>query len=112
MCSKNLLNEILQKIAVETKNIYGSKLESVILFGSYARGDYNDESDIDILLLVDLPETELVNYRRLIEALCGQLLFEYGIVVSAIEKDLNTYNKYSKALPFYMNIQKEGVKIA
>lgn len=112
MCTKSQLNEILQKIGSETKAIFGEKLNSVILFGSYARGDFNDESDIDVLILVDLPPKKLANYRAHIDSLCGELLFEYGIVVSAIEKDLKTYNRYSDVLPFYKNIVKDGVKIA
>ncbi|MBQ6707656.1 MAG: nucleotidyltransferase domain-containing protein [Clostridia bacterium] len=112
MCTKNQLNEILQKVATESKNIFGEALDSVILFGSYARGDFDDESDIDILMLVDLPSEDLKNYREKIDSLCGTLLLEYGIVISAIEKDLETFNQYAQILPFYKNIAREGVKIA
>lgn len=112
MCTKNQLNEILQKVAKESKNIFGEALASVILFGSYARGDFDDESDIDVLLLVDLPSEVLAGYREKVDSLCGTLLLEYGIVISAIEKDLETYNQYSQVLPFYKNIEREGVKIA
>ncbi|MBE6774170.1 MAG: nucleotidyltransferase domain-containing protein [Ruminococcaceae bacterium] len=112
MCTKNQIDEILLKIATESKNIFGEALDSVILFGSYARGDFDEESDIDILMLVDLPSDVLMNYRERIDSLCGTLLLEYGIVVSAIEKDLETYNKYSQVLPFYKNIARDGVKIA
>ena len=112
MCTKNQLNEITQKVAQESKKIFGSSLNSVILFGSYARGDYDEDSDIDVLILVDLPSNELSNYRTHIDSLCGNLLLEYGIVVSAIEKDTETYHRYASVLPFYKNIEKDGVKIA
>ena len=112
MCTQNQLIEITQRVADESKNIFGSKLNSVILFGSYARGDFDEDSDIDVLILVDLPSDELSNYRTHIDSLCGTLLFEYGIVVSAIEKDTETYHRYSDVLPFYKNIEKEGVRIA
>ena len=112
MCTKNQLDEILQKVASESKNIFGEALDSVVLFGSYARGDYDEESDIDILILVDLPSDILSKYRGDIDSLCGTLLWEYGVVVSAIEKDLETFNQYAQILPFYKNIAREGVKIA
>ena len=112
MCTQNQLSEILQNVAAESKKIFGSNLNSVILFGSYARGDYDEESDIDVLILVDLPSDELPAYRTHIDSLCGKLLLTYGIVVSAIEKDTETYNRYASILPFYKNIEKEGVKIA
>ena len=112
MCSQSQLNEILQKVSLKSKEIFGSLLDSVILFGSYARGDYDEESDIDILILADISPDRLSDYREHIDTLCGDLLWEYGIVISAIEKDTETYNRYSNILPFYKNIAKEGVKIA
>lgn len=112
MSTKSQLNEIMQRTAAELKKLFGSKLDSVILFGSYARGDFDEDSDIDILILVDLPAEKLSAYHAEIDSLCGSLLFEYGIVVSAIEKDIKTYNKYANILPFYKNIAKDGVKIA
>lgn len=91
MCTKNQLSEITDSLVVESKKIFGNKLNSVILFGSYARGDYDGESDIDIMILVDLPTEELSEYRAHIDSLCGALLMKYGVVVSAIEKDTETY---------------------
>ena len=35
-------------------DVYGKDLKDIILFGSYARGDNNDESDMNIMVLVDL----------------------------------------------------------
>ena len=112
MCTKNQLSEILRQISAGSKTVFGEKLHSVILFGSYARGDYTEESDIDVLILVDLSPEELSKYRTHIDSLCSEVLINYGVVVSAIEKDLISYNKYSNALPFYKNIEREGVKIA
>ncbi|MBQ6885460.1 MAG: nucleotidyltransferase domain-containing protein [Clostridia bacterium] len=112
MCTQNQLNSILQKFEQEAKAIFGDRLVSIVLFGSYARGDFDEESDIDILILADMSSEELSSYRGRIDTLCGDLLWEYGIVVSAIEKDVETYSKYSNILPFYKNIEQEGVKIA
>lgn len=112
MCTQSQLNEILQKVALKSKEIFGSSLNSVILFGSYARGDYDEESDIDILILADISSDRLSDYREHFDTLCGDLLWEYGIVISAIEKDIETYNRYANILPFYKNISKEGIKVA
>ena len=38
------------------RKIYGSHLKTVILYGSYARGDYKADSDIDIMILLDLSD--------------------------------------------------------
>lgn len=55
MTIKTLLADYLAEI----QKIYGLHLKSVILYGSYARGDYTPESDVDIMILVDLPDDEL-----------------------------------------------------
>ena len=54
MAIQTLLSEYLSEI----QKIYGIHLKSVILYGSYARGDYTADSDIDIMILVDLSDEE------------------------------------------------------
>ncbi len=112
MCAENQLKQVLDTVFENAKEIFGTALHSVILFGSYARGDYDDESDIDIMILADVPAEKILTYRDKIDKLCGYLLYEHGIVVSITEKDISTFYRYVDILPFYQNIQKEGVKIA
>lgn len=50
---------LIYKFAQIIQLLLGSDLYAIILYGSYARGDYNNSSDIDIMILVDLPETEI-----------------------------------------------------
>ena len=66
MCNKSTLDVLLKETSIELKNIFGEKLNSVILYGSYARGDYDSESDIDVMALVDLEKSELAKYRRIV----------------------------------------------
>ena len=47
---KNAIEQFLQGL----NKILGKRLKKVILYGSYARGDYNNSSDIDIMILTDL----------------------------------------------------------
>lgn len=112
MCTQAMLTEILNKIVSYSKDIFENKLTDVILFGSYARGDFDEESDVDVLIVADLPSEEMQIYRDRLDSICGEMLFDYGVLVSIIEKDYDTYNRYSQILPFYKNIAKEGVKIA
>ena len=48
----NIQNAI-NKFVEESKKILGKRIKKIILYGSYARGDYNNSSDIDILVLTD-----------------------------------------------------------
>lgn len=48
------MKELLDKYIAEIKKIYGTHLQEVILYGSYARGDFKEDSDIDIMILLDI----------------------------------------------------------
>ena len=54
----------LKQYTEEIAKIYGKHLKSVILYGSYARGDYTEDSDIDIMILLDLTDMEIKSYRH------------------------------------------------
>ena len=47
------LKGILEKYVKDIHQLYGNDLKTVILYGSYARGDFGPDSDIDIMILVD-----------------------------------------------------------
>lgn len=112
MCDELQLKSLLVSVVGNAKDIFGSKLHSVILYGSYARGDFDDESDVDIMIVADIPSDECWSYnKRLIEKNV-QLEIDSDIVISTHTVDLTTFNKYRNVLPFYRNVTREGIKIA
>lgn len=112
MCTENQLNKLLKTVSARSKEIFKENLNTVILYGSYARGDYDSESDVDIMIIVNLPKEKLCEFRKELDNLCGSLLYDYGVVVSITERDAETYYRYIDVLPFYQNINRDGVKIA
>ena len=112
MCSEYTLREILTKLKDEAVKVYGSKLKELILYGSYARGDNDDESDIDVMLILDIPiETEL-EYSRLITDAVVDLNLEFDVVISSLIESKEKYDKFKDINPLFINIEKEGIKIA
>ena len=57
------INSILEEFIEGAKNILGNRMKKIILYGSYARGDYKKDSDIDIMILTDLNDEEISEYR-------------------------------------------------
>ncbi len=49
MCTRSELQALLREVSHASSKLYGDKLNKIILYGSYARGDQTEESDIDIM---------------------------------------------------------------
>lgn len=111
MCNKTTLDLLLRETGAKLTRVFGSKLDGVILYGSYARGDYDDESDIDVMALIDMDKSDLCKYRRTVSSLANDIDLKYGVLLSIKLQDKSTFIKYQNALPFYKNILKEGVSV-
>ena len=105
----NKIDKILKQFISQVSNLIGNRLKKVILYGSYARGDYGKNSDIDIMILTDFNDEELVEYRMKIRDLACDLELENDIIISPIVRNIEKYNNRINVIPFYMNVQKEGV---
>lgn len=106
------IQEVVQKFAEEAKKIYGTKLMEIILYGSCARGDFSRDSDIDIMILLNVPEDDINSERKRIYDVSDKLDLEYDVVLAPVFQTYQIYQKYMSASSFYQNIQREGVKIA
>lgn len=112
MCTQNELQIILKKIVKVYREVYGDNIVKVILYGSYSRGDYENDSDIDIVAIVngnrELLQKQLV---RVWDA-SSDLELEYETIVSPTVIPYEEYMKYKNDLPYYRNIDREGVEIS
>lgn len=106
---KKDIDEIINQINSQLKKKFKEKLDKIILFGSYARGDYDNESDIDILVLVE--DVELKKYNDEIVDFEVDLTIKYGILPSIILRNTNYFNENKEVIPFFRSVEKEGVEI-
>ena len=100
---------ILIDFSEEVKKILGKSLRKIILYGSYARGDYTENSDIDIMILTTLTDKEIEKIESNIYNLAFDFLMDYGVDISVVIKNEEQFNYWLGALPFYNNVQREGV---
>jgi len=99
-----------KKILFKIKEII-SGLEpqaTIILYGSYARGNNNKESDIDLLILVDKDHLSYPDQQRIKDPLYD-LEFETGKVISPLIFMRQDWEGRHSITPFYQNIKKEGI---
>ncbi len=107
-----LAEKIIKEVYSKSFQLFGNLLHDVYLYGSYARGDYEVGSDIDILLTVDLDYLEIEKYTEKVAHISTELSLENDIYVSITVKPLNIFVKYSNILPYYKNVLNEGIRYA
>lgn len=101
--------EILQMFISDVKKELGDSLKKIILYGSYARGDYKSNSDIDIMILTSLEEKDIRKYEEDIADAAFEIQMCSGKDISVIVKNEKHFEYWLGALPFYNNVKKDGV---
>lgn len=102
---------LIERYADGIHGIYGSDLASVILYGSYARGDYNDNSDIDIMILLNLSNEEVVETRGRVWDFTYDFNMDNDTDIAAVIAGVDHFNYWREAYPFYRNIAEEGRRV-
>jgi predicted nucleotidyltransferase len=101
---KTLVDRLYQK--------YGDNLLRVVLFGSKARGDFDEESDLDVLVVLHLVGGGYWEHRRQISAIAYELELEYSVVFSLVVMDQLEYAEMRGAnLLINRNIQQDGIEL-
>lgn len=99
---------IVAEFRTRLQQLYGERLEQVILFGSQARGDAVEGSDIDVMIVlkgeVDVGE----EITRTTES-CAELSLAHDVVISTIF--MSAYRFAHGQSPLLLNVQREGVAI-
>lgn len=105
------IDVLLKHYTKELCYIYGEHLKVVLLYGSYARGYFKENSDIDIMILVDLSEEAIKEYGKKLSDLTFDYNIDYDLMVMPIVKNMNHFKYWLSAYSFYKNVQQEGVTL-
>ena len=103
------IDGVKRDIVNKALEILGDDLFKIILFGSYARGDYEEDSDVDIMMLLNCSRNDLPKFRQMISGMAGSISLNNNVTVSLLLNDKNTFYDKMEILPFYQNVKKDGV---
>ena len=103
------LRKMLLELEEMLQRVYGNKLKAVILYGSVARGTATEESDIDIMVLIDGTAQELRAFEDQLSDVSTDISIKYFKVFSIIDISYQEYMQWMNTLPFYKNVSQEGV---
>ena len=104
MCTENQLVTIQKLISEKYKAVYGGDLSEILLYGSYARGDNSEDSDIDIAAIVHGSRLELQHKLKELWNTAAQLSLDYDIVISPTVIPYDEYEAYKTSLPYYRRL--------
>jgi len=102
------IQRLMKELKKGLADLYGNQLKAVILFGSYARGDYDESSDLDVMLVLGEYRSyweELVRTSQMV----SDLSLKYDITIS---RTIMTEEQWRNAdMPVLRNIRAEGVAV-
>lgn len=105
------VRNVVYKFSLQLRKLLGSSLSKVILYGSYARGGNHDFSDVDLMILVKMSDSEIKRIENDVYDIAFEIEIETGIDISPIIKNEAQYEYWVDTLPFYRNVRDEGVVI-
>ena len=103
MISDDMKEELIQGLT----DIFRSNISMIILYGSVARGDATDESDIDIAIVIRGQMDDATKKRFI--CWVADMDIRYERVFSIVDIQESNMKKWENVLPFYQNVRKEGI---
>ena len=109
--TKEQISYISQAVAEKAREVYGEKLRDVILYGSYARGDFEEWSDVDIMIIADADDFVCNKLKNIVRDDLWDLNNRMNLLLSITTAPRERFDRMKNHYPFYTNISKEGVKL-
>ena len=101
------IEKAIQALKSELINRFGPDVE-LWIFGSVARGDYHEHSDVDVLVVLPVPVNIAVEEQ--VFDMAYDIELEYGLVIGTIVYSRDFwYSDRAAVMPLYKNIQREGL---
>jgi len=104
-----IVRQIANEYKTSLRDLYGNELAELVLFGSYARGDYRNESDLDFAIVLRNPSTRPSAEIAKTSAIGSRLSLKYGIMISSLPTTLE--KKQTSMQGIYQEIRKDGILI-
>ena len=103
-----MIQALLHELKAALAALYGERLKGVYLYGSYARGEADQESDVDVLVVLQDFDRYAAEVDRTSE-LSARLSLRYGVSLSKVfvrERDW-----LAGRTPFLMNVREEALTV-
>jgi predicted nucleotidyltransferase len=102
------IDQILKRFAQKLKELYGKRLRNIVLYGSWARNEAADDSDIDVAVVLSGDVEPCKEIDRMIDII-NDMNLEHGVLLSVYPVSQENYEQLNS--PLIINLRKEGVPV-
>jgi predicted nucleotidyltransferase len=98
----------LEELKTALTQLYGERLRGVYLYGSYARGTATEDSDIDVMIVVEgdvNPTEEISRINDTVSDIC----LRYDVLIATFPVSEAWFQE--RASPLFINVRQEGVPV-
>lgn len=102
------IQNILKETKESLKKLYGSRLKDLILYGSFARGEEREGSDIDLMIIINGSINHFEEIKKIVDV-TYDIGLKYNILLSVYPISEDRYR--SQDTTFLLNVKEEGISI-
>ena len=106
MCSKSEALKILESVYQGISPLF--TVSAAYLYGSYARGDQTQDSDVDIMVVSPLSPDQLRDHRKAVVHLSSELSMDHDVTVSLTVRSESQFRP--QQIPYYRNVLRDGIR--
>ncbi len=111
LLTKEIIENIIDELVTAIPDTFGDRVVRAYLFGSCARGDFKEDSDIDIAVLFDCERAEAQKYISDAARLSTDIAMKTMQVVNFVCLPIEEFEDKKSWYPFYANIENYGILI-
>jgi predicted nucleotidyltransferase len=100
------IKKALKKLQQSLVQIYGERLQGIYLYGSYARGDFHPDSDVDVLIVLDgevKPSQEIDRINPQVADIC----LDHNLLIATFPVSEKWFKE--RKSPLFENVRREGI---
>ena len=105
-----ILQNAVDEFYVLCKKHYGECVHDIILYGSYARGDNKEDSDIDIMVILK-DGTKIITPDMELCSIASNIDYKYDVFIAPLVRTISDYESKKHIAGFYHNIYMEGISL-
>ena len=106
--NQNIIDRVKGESVLLICDAIGKDIRKIILYGSCSRGDFSDDSDIDIALILACERAEINKDSDLLAETATKLAAKYLAIVNFVCLPEREFEEYKEWYPYYKNIDREG----